>query len=122
MESKLLTTGQVARLCGVTPDTVLKWVKKGKLPASRTPGGHYRIARQAIDSLGLAREEPAGDSADQLRDFKIRDHCWEFFGRHGVPRRSVRVPVHGGCGLRPCRPDLLRRRGSVREEVRLWRV
>ena len=40
----LLTTGQAAKLCAVTPDTVLKWIKKGRLEATRTAGGHYRVA------------------------------------------------------------------------------
>ena len=39
----LLWTGQVARLCGVTPAAVFKWIRAGALPASRTPGGQYRV-------------------------------------------------------------------------------
>ena len=43
MRSVGLSTGEVARLCSVNPDTVLKWIKKGQLAATRTAGGHYRI-------------------------------------------------------------------------------
>ena len=39
----LLTTGQAAKLCEVAPDTILKWIRKGRLRGTRTAGGHYRI-------------------------------------------------------------------------------
>lgn len=44
-DEKPLSTGEVARLLHVTPVTVLLWIRAGKLPAYRVPGGHYRIAR-----------------------------------------------------------------------------
>ena len=40
-----LTTGAIAQYCGVTGVTVLRWIRKGHLPAFRLPGGHYRISR-----------------------------------------------------------------------------
>ena len=57
----LLSTGDVAKLFGVTPDAVLKWIKKGKLPATRTAGGHYRVTREACTALGL--EDSNGNGA-----------------------------------------------------------
>ena len=51
MAKDLLTTGQVADILSVTPDTVLKWIKAGKIPAIRTFGGHYRIAKENIEAL-----------------------------------------------------------------------
>ncbi|MBC7250466.1 MAG: helix-turn-helix domain-containing protein [Anaerolineae bacterium] len=45
MEDDLLTTGDVARYCQVSPVTVFRWVKNGKLKAYTTPGGHYRIRK-----------------------------------------------------------------------------
>ncbi len=39
------TTGEVAEFCDVTINAVKKWIAAGKLPAFRTPGGHYRIER-----------------------------------------------------------------------------
>lgn len=41
---RFYTTSEVARLLGVTPPTVIKWVKDGQLSAHRTPGGHRRIS------------------------------------------------------------------------------
>jgi excisionase family DNA binding protein len=43
-----LSTGAVARLCGVTRDGVLHWIHDGKLRAFRTPGGHFRVRREEL--------------------------------------------------------------------------
>lgn len=34
---------QAARRLGVDRATIVRWIRRGHLPASRTPGGHYRI-------------------------------------------------------------------------------
>ena len=31
MVKELVTTGQAAKLCAVTPDTILKWIKKNRI-------------------------------------------------------------------------------------------
>ncbi len=43
-----LTTGEAAAIFDVDPDTVLRWIKSGEIPAIRTPGGHYRINRNVF--------------------------------------------------------------------------
>ena len=42
-QDTMITTGEAADMCCVTPDAVLKWIKGGKIPGVRTAGGHYRI-------------------------------------------------------------------------------
>ena len=89
----LLRTGEVAKLCGVTPDAVLKWIKKGKLPATRTAGGHYRVSREACTALGLCGsngDDPVGATADQADGDRARQRCWEYFGQPGAPPESCR--------------------------------
>ena len=44
MKGELITTGDVARVCSVTTETVVSWIKSGKLQACCTPGGRYRIS------------------------------------------------------------------------------
>jgi excisionase family DNA binding protein len=39
----LLTSYQVGSLLQVNPSSINKWIKDGKIPAFRTPGGHRRI-------------------------------------------------------------------------------
>lgn len=41
--SNPLTTGQAARYCHVSQATIINWIRKSKLKAYATPGGHYRI-------------------------------------------------------------------------------
>jgi excisionase family DNA binding protein len=38
-----VSVGFVAKQCGVSNTTVLRWIGKGELPAFRLPGGHYRV-------------------------------------------------------------------------------
>jgi excisionase family DNA binding protein len=86
----LLSTGQAARLCSVTPDTVLKWIKKGRLTARRTAGGHYRIERRALDPL-MVSPQPADCESLALAE---RDpeglHCWEYLSDRGTVRDQCR--------------------------------
>jgi excisionase family DNA binding protein len=42
-QRRLLTTGEVARLCGFSPSAVLQWIHGGKLASYSSPGGQRRI-------------------------------------------------------------------------------
>ena len=57
--SAYLRTQEVADLLHVSPKTVSRWAKEGKLPFMKTLGGHRRYPeakiRQLVDEL---REEP----------------------------------------------------------------
>lgn len=74
-----LTTGQVAELCSVTPDTVLKWIRAGRLPARRTPGGHHRVPRSALDNL-LGSKESTSSTPDRPA---VIHYCWEYNSKSG---------------------------------------
>jgi excisionase family DNA binding protein len=52
---RLLTARQVAELVGVSPETVLRWTRRGELPAIRLPGGRLRYDAAAIDEWLVAR-------------------------------------------------------------------
>ena len=104
MDSRLMTTGDVARLCGVTPDAVLKWIKAGKLPATRTPGGHYRVSSEACSAMGLGEttlDEPeTRPVATSPANEKAR--CWEFFGEDGGPKDTCLSCVVYQAGAQHC--------------------
>ena len=53
-----LRTADVAGLLGVSPKTVARWAKEGRLPCRRTLGGHRRYPEVAIRELaaGLAQQ------------------------------------------------------------------
>ena len=56
MTGRLLTARVVAQQLGVTTETILAWVREGKLPAYRLPSGAVRIRE---DSLNAWLEERA---------------------------------------------------------------
>jgi len=53
MYPQYLTTGVVARHCGVSKVTVLRWIEKGNLTAFRLPGGQNRILRDDFYSFAM---------------------------------------------------------------------
>ena len=57
-EESLLTSHQVGSLLQVTPATINNWVKDGRLPAFRTPGGHIRIRASELISFLVEHEMP----------------------------------------------------------------
>ena len=54
-----LRTAEVADILHVTPMTVSRWAKQGKLPFMKTLGGHLRYPEAEIRELAnQLREEP----------------------------------------------------------------
>jgi excisionase family DNA binding protein len=45
------TTFEISQICGVNPTTVQNWVKRKKLIAFQTPGGHRRVRREDLISF-----------------------------------------------------------------------
>ena len=46
-----MTRSGVARLLGVSPNTVTRWAREGRIPSQLTLGGHHRFERTVIESL-----------------------------------------------------------------------
>jgi excisionase family DNA binding protein len=93
---ELLTTGQAAKLCSVTPDTVLKWIKKGRLPAKRTAGGHYRVSRRDLDPWAEASTlqgaiSPLPEDLPEVEGQEVP--CWEYLSENGEVRPDCRQCV-----------------------------
>ena len=47
----VMTTSEVSRLLGVSPNTVTRWAREGRLPCRLTLGGHHRFERRVIDEI-----------------------------------------------------------------------
>lgn len=77
-----LTTTQAAKLLSVSPDTVLKWAKAGKIRSFRTYGGHYRIPRGALEEARTGNLIKAAviDDTAQIAPFQ---YCWEYLAGEG---------------------------------------
>ncbi len=57
--SQYLTTGEVARLLGVSSESVRRWCTQAKVPALVTAGGMHLIHRDDVDKL---RPRPVTES------------------------------------------------------------
>ncbi len=55
-----LTTGETAKVCRVSFQTVIRWIDSGKLPGHRFPGSgsHRRILRQNLIAFLEENEIP----------------------------------------------------------------
>jgi chromosome partitioning protein len=49
IEQAYLSTEEAAVILNVHPNTILRWIKEGKLPSSKI-GKHYRIPREALEN------------------------------------------------------------------------
>ncbi|MCP4571227.1 MAG: excisionase family DNA-binding protein [bacterium] len=98
MRKNHYTTTQAARLLSVSADTVLKWVKAGKIPSYQTPGGHNRIPAEAVEAL------LPGGGAVSLRHRMVRtyDHCWDFYADQDGVRAACKDCVAYKSGARRC--------------------
>jgi excisionase family DNA binding protein len=45
------TRSEVSRLLGVSPNTVTRWAREGRLPCQVTLGGHHRFDRVLVEQL-----------------------------------------------------------------------
>jgi excisionase family DNA binding protein len=49
VNARLLTARHVAELLGVSPETVLRWTRRGELPAIKLPGGAIRYRESELE-------------------------------------------------------------------------
>lgn len=93
MASRLLSTGQAAKYCSVTPDTILKWIRSGVLPAQRTAGGHHRIDERDLRRVLRPSTSSTVDPGPAPRHRAFR-YCWEFNGNGHVLEACKTCPVY----------------------------
>lgn len=54
IKGKTYTTNEIAELCDVYPSTVISWIKRDRIKAFSTPGGHRRVLEE--DLLGFLKK------------------------------------------------------------------
>ncbi len=72
---EFLTTSQAAKYLSVSADTVLKWVRAGKIKSHRTLGGHFRIP---LSALNVTEDSGASDRTLSARADNAFMYCWEY--------------------------------------------
>jgi excisionase family DNA binding protein len=86
--SEYITTGKAAKLLLVTSDTILRWIKEGKLPTRKTAGGHNRIPLDSVMKLASPkRSQPVETMTPPERSFVP---CWKFNAADGRIKESCR--------------------------------
>ncbi|OHD70309.1 MAG: histidine kinase [Spirochaetes bacterium RBG_16_49_21] len=60
---KIFTISQAGKYCGVPPETVLGWIKGGKLLAETAAGGHRRIRKDDVDRYLMENNLAPGNLA-----------------------------------------------------------
>ncbi len=70
---KLYTTHEVAKLLGVTPITVIRWIESGKFKCYTTVGGHRRIAHDELVNFANAYNLPwrGDDEVNERKEFVV---------------------------------------------------
>jgi two-component system, OmpR family, response regulator RpaA len=94
-EKAVFTTFEAAKLCHVSPLSIINWVNAARLPAFRTPGGHRRIRREDLARFmrenGIPLPEELRDGSGRARvlvvddEAGIRDVIAESFARRSTP-------------------------------------
>jgi excisionase family DNA binding protein len=95
------TTTQAARLLSVSPDTVLKWVRAGKIDSYRTPGGHCRIPAGAVTAL-LPAGDTAADTSEAAHPDETSRYCWDYYAGPDGVREQCRECVAYRSQARRC--------------------
>jgi len=54
-DRRLISAAEAARRVGVHKGTMTRWIATGKVPAFRTPGGHWRVRAVDVDAMMQGR-------------------------------------------------------------------
>ena len=94
-DKAVFTTFEAAKLCHVSPLSIINWVNAGRIPAFRTPGGHRRIRREDLarfmrdNGIPLAEELRDGSGRSRVLvvddEAAIRDIFAESLWRRSTP-------------------------------------
>ncbi len=64
------STHDVAKICCVTPTTVIRWIEDGLIPAFKTVGGHRRVRREDLEKVckerGIPFNVPTGSEVGRV--------------------------------------------------------
>lgn len=78
-EKAVFTTFEAAKLCHVSPLSIINWVNAGRIPAFRTPGGHRRIRREDLARFmrenGIPLPEELRDGSGRSRVLVVDDEA-----------------------------------------------
>jgi len=68
LSKEILNTREAAGLLKVTTQTIKNYIYSGRLQALKTPGGHHRIRRRDLQSLGFVADDSNGPQSLSRED------------------------------------------------------
>ncbi len=78
-DKAVFTTFEAAKLCHVSPLSIINWVNAGRIVAFRTPGGHRRIRREDLARFmrenGIPLPEELRDGSGRSRVLVVDDEA-----------------------------------------------
>jgi excisionase family DNA binding protein len=120
MDPKMVfTTFETAKLCHVSPLSIINWVNAGRLPAFRTPGGHRRIRREDLvrfmreNGIPLPDDLREGSGRPKILvvddEASIREILAEHLTTRGTPFEVLTAPdgFEAGRLMATFRPDVV---------------
>jgi excisionase family DNA binding protein len=81
--SEILRPSTLARTWRVHPRTVVQWIRAGRLPAVKSPGGQYRVLR--ADVHAFCKEEGLADPTETATEVVLVG------ARKGLPRAVLEI-------------------------------
>lgn len=66
--SQYLTRSEVSKLLGVSPNTVTRWAREGRLACLVTLGGHHRFDRDVVEQLRKQQYREGHDRDEDRTD------------------------------------------------------
>ena len=93
-----LTPQAAAARLGVSVSTIKRWVDQGRLGATRTAGGHRRIARAEVERLAFELGEAWTDAAPQAPDDQAPGSTYHLLtqGAEAALREQMQTQLHNG--------------------------
>lgn len=111
-DKDILSTGELASLCGVSKHTIITAIDRDELKASRTPGGHNRIRRE--DALAFMRRHNLLVPEDGEKLVLVVDDeefvftiVEQLYGEHDVKAVHAATGYEAGKLAERLRPDLI---------------
>ena len=93
------STHDVARICCVTPTTVIRWIEDGLIPAFKTVGGHRRVRREDLERVcgerGIPFTVPTGSEVGRILAEDLKGHEVSAFDLKLGDERGNALREHG---------------------------
>jgi excisionase family DNA binding protein len=113
--NNFFTIPQAAERCSISRVTLWRWVKSGKLKAYATPGGHYKIRKNDLETFirGNMRHLRVSDAFPKKKimivddDHEMRKLLTKILSKNGYLTETASNGIDAGIKIMQFKPDLI---------------